>query len=82
MTAAHSLYKRYDQAALLRMQAAIEADPASRNTAGGIFIYEAKARKTLSDIAEAITMHMADRRAQAGCPVVVNGYSGRQQNRR
>lgn len=81
MTAALSLYKKYGQDELLRMQASIEADPACRNTKGGIHMYEPRARRKLSDIAQAITFHMADRRAEAGRPVPADGYSGRNQNR-
>lgn len=82
MTAAYSLYKKHSQEALLTMHASIAADPESRNKAGGIHLYEPKARRMLGAIAEAITMHMADRRAAAGRPVTVDGYSGRKQNRR
>lgn len=82
MTAAYSLYKKHSQDALLKLQDSIAADPESRNKAGGIHLYEPKARRKLAAIAEAITMHMADRRAAAGRPVTVDGYSGRKQNRR
>ena len=82
MNAALSLYKKHDQAELLRMQAAIEADPASRNTSGGIHLYAPNARRRLSAIAEAISYHMADRRAASGRPVPSDGYSGIKQNRR
>lgn len=81
MTTAISLYKKHNQVELLHMQASIEADPASRNTKGGIHLYDAKARRKLSNIAQAITFHMADRRAAAGRPVPVDGYSGRSQHR-
>jgi len=64
------------------MQAAISNDPANRNTDGGIHLFVPKARKKLSDIAEAITYHLADKRAAAGKPVVADGYSGRKSNRR
>ena len=82
MTAALNLYKRHDQVALLRMRERIEADPANRDQTNGIHLYLPKARRKLSDIAEAITMHMADRRAEEGRRVATDGYSGRKQNRR
>jgi hypothetical protein len=82
MTKALTLYKKHSQDQLLAMQAAIHADPGSRSTDGGIHIYNHKARRQLSDIAEAITHHMADSRAAAGNPVPTNGYSGLKQNRR
>lgn len=82
MTAAISLYKKHSQAELLAKQAAVMADPSSRNTQGGIHLYTPKARRMLTNIAEAITFHLADNRAAAGRPVTTDGYSGRKQNRR
>lgn len=82
MTRALKLYKKHTQAELLALQAGIEADPANRNPQGSFQIYTERARRQLSDIATAITHHLADKRATAGNPVPVDGYSGRQTNRR
>lgn len=82
MTRALTLYQRHTQAELLQMQADIGADPANRNTGGGIRIYTAAASRKLADIASAITHHLSDKRAAVGNPVTADGYSGRQTNRR
>lgn len=64
-----TLYRRHDKAALLAMQAAIMADPDSRNTSGGLYIYTPAARRKLDAIAVAITMHEAeDKRPLRGLP--------------
>ena len=66
MSRAISLYRRYTMAELTAMQKAICDDPANANpghTGGGsIYLYTAKARKKLDDIAWAISYHMADRK--------------------
>lgn len=82
MTRALNLYKKHSQAELLGMQAAIASDPANRNTAGGIFLHTAAARRRLDDIAQAITFHLDDSRTAAGRPVPTDGFSGRKSNRR
>lgn len=66
---------------LLAMQQAIEADPANKQN-GGLYLYTPKARKKLDAIARQITHNMAMKRAAEGNPVVCDGYSGRQKNRR
>ena len=74
---------KYSQAELLELTKQIESDPASKETVpGSIYLYNKKARKELDDIARAITLHMAERRAAEGRPVPCDGYSGRQTNRR
>ncbi len=82
MTTAASLYRQHSKAALLQMQQGISDDPANKETGGGLFLYSAPARKKLSAVATAITMHIADERAAAGRPVPTCGYSGRQTGRR
>jgi hypothetical protein len=68
-------------AELLAMRQEIEADPLNRSN-GGLYLYTAKALKNLDRIAEQITHNMAMKRAVDGRPVVADGYSGRQSNRR
>ncbi|MBG6083106.1 hypothetical protein [Rubrivivax gelatinosus] len=82
MTRALQLYRKYSQEELVRMQEALCADPQSRNTSGGIYLYTAPVRRKLADIAQGITYHLVDRRAAAGQTVVVDGYSGRNSKRR
>jgi len=66
---------------LLEMQKAIESDP--RNQAdGGLYRYTPNARKKLDAITRQITHNMAMKRAAEGRPVVADGYSGRNSNRR
>ena len=67
-------------AELLEMQAAIESDP--NNKSEGFFLYTLKARRKLDAIRREITHNMAMKRAAAGDPVIADGYSGRQTNRR
>lgn len=81
MVAAHRLYEKHTQDELLRMQEVVSADPASRNTAGGIHLYTPAVRKQLSAIAQAIAWKVEDTRAAAGRPVPTAGYSGRRSNR-
>lgn len=76
-----SLYSKKTKAELLAMQAAIQDDPANRNT-HGIYIYKPAARKKLDAIAVAITMHLDDERTAAGRTVNRAGYTGRQTKRR
>lgn len=68
--------------ALIEMMRAIEADPLSREANPGVTIYTRKAQKKLDEIARQITHNMAVKRAAEGRPVVADGYSGRQSNRR
>lgn len=82
MTRALTLYQRHSQAALVEMQSKLCADPASRNMDGGPQIYIDSVRRKLSDIAQAITYHLEDKRSAAGNPVPTNGYSGRNAKRR
>ena len=67
-------------AELLEMRAVIESDPA--NKAEGLFLYTLKARRKLDAITRQITHNLAMKRAEEGRPVVADGYSGRQTNRR
>jgi hypothetical protein len=75
------LYKRHTKAELTAMMEAIHNDENQKSPPGGIYLFNEKARKKLSLIAEAITMHLADDRAAAGRPVSTAGYSGRKSNR-
>ena len=78
-----SLYKKYSIEQLVKIDSDIRSDPKNRESKiGSIFIYNKKTRGILSQIAWAITMHMADKRSADGDPVVSDGYSGRQTNRR
>ncbi len=79
---AAKLYQKHSQAELLALQKKIEEDPANHLPAGSIFRLTSTARKKLDQIAQAITFHLADKRAAAGNPVPISGYSGRQTNRR
>jgi predicted kinase len=65
---------------LMTIREAIEADPA--NKAEGLYLYTPKARRKLDAITRQITHNMAMKRAAEGRPVVADGYSGRQCNRR
>lgn len=66
---------------LLEMQTAIKSDPKNQNT-GGLWKYTPAARKKLDAIQRQITHNLAMKRAAEGRPVVCDGYSGRQTNRR
>jgi hypothetical protein len=75
------LYGKHTMAELVELQKAVTSDPANQ-IKDSIYLYCPKARKKLADIAQAITWHLADKRAADGRPVPTNGYSGRQSNRR
>jgi len=60
---------------LLALQANIENNPSNRND--GVYLYTPKARKKLDAIREQITYNIAVKRAAAGKPVKVCGFSGR-----
>jgi hypothetical protein len=66
---------------LLAMQRIIESDPLNK-ASGGLYLYTPKARKKLDEIQRQITHNMALKRAAEGRPIVADGYSGRQTNRR
>jgi len=76
------LYKKHDKASLLALMDQVSKDPANRAPEGSLFIHTKAAGKKLDDIAQAITWHIGDEREAAGKPVSVDGYSGRQTNRR
>ena len=67
---------------LLALSRQIEQDPVNRMPAGCLYLYTPKAIRKLDQIARAITNNMAEKRKMAGNPVVADGYSGRQSNRR
>jgi hypothetical protein len=78
-----ALYKRHTKLELVAMMEAVTADPANLAPPGqGIYTHTPAARKKMGAIAAAIAMHMADERTAAGRPVPVDGYSGRQTNKR
>lgn len=76
-----SLYKNHSKQELLDMDSRVMADPASKNPAGGVFLYTPKVRTLLANIAQAITWHMEDQRKKDGNPVQTAGYSGRMSNK-
>lgn len=63
------------------MAQAIENDPANASK-DGLYLYSKPARRKLATISAAIAFQLAEKRAEAGNPVTVAGYSGRQTNRR
>jgi hypothetical protein len=65
---------------LVQMQNAIQSNP--DNKAEGLFLYTPEARKKLDAIARQITYNLSVKRAEEGNPVISDGYSGRQSNRR
>lgn len=67
---------------LLRIQKALQGDPANRATDGGIFLYTPATHKKLDRIAEAITHNIVMQRKAEGTYVPVAGYSGRKSKRR
>ena len=66
---------------LIELRKSIEAAPANQEPRG-IYRFTPAARKKLNAIDRAITHNLATARAAAGDPVVADGYSGRQSNRR
>lgn len=76
-----SLYKKHTQSELIALDQAISDDPVNLAPAGGIFRFTTKSRKRMSEIAEAISFHMADTRERSGDYVTVTGYTGRPSNR-
>jgi hypothetical protein len=76
-----SLYKKHSQSELIALDQAISDDPVNFAPAGGIFRFTPKAQKRMSDIAQAISFHMADTREISGDHVKVSGYTGRTSNR-
>jgi len=74
--------KGFTNAQLHEMQEAIEADPKNQNPPGSLCRFTPAAIRKLDEIGWAITDNLADSRKAAGNPVVTDGYSGRQTNRR
>lgn len=82
MSTAVRLYQKHSQSELMEMRKAIEKDPENLAPPGELFRFKKEARRKLDKIDQAITWHLADKRAAAGDPVPTCGYSGRQSNRR
>lgn len=76
------LYTKYSQEDLVRLMEDIQSRPENHMPAGSVYLYTPNARKKLENITRAITWHLADKRAAAGRPVLADGYSGRNCNRR
>jgi ribonuclease D len=69
---------------LLAMIQAIENDPVNQmpKDKNSIYLYTPVARKQLDKLSMAVANNQAEKRRLAGNPVVADGYSGRQSNRR
>lgn len=81
MTDAYRLYERHDLAALQAMLQEQMDAPENRNPPGCVFIYTKRAQRKMDAIAEAISMHLKDRKIANGT-YQTEGYSGRNSNRR
>jgi hypothetical protein len=57
------LYQKHTQAELEALLSTIRADPANKTAPGSFYLYLPKARKRIDAIVSAITLHMADTRA-------------------
>lgn len=69
-------------AAIQRKITALQDDPANAGQPGSIWKYTPKTHKKLDKLARGISDLIAEKRAIQGNPVVCDGYSGRQTNRR
>jgi hypothetical protein len=67
---------------LIAIREALEADPANKNPARGIFLYTAATHRKLDAIASQITHNMIETKKAKGTYVAPDGYSGRKSNRR
>jgi len=67
---------------LVARRQAIEAASAGLREPGSIYLYPPAVRAKLDKIDRAIVELMRQAREAAGNPVVADGYSGRQSNRR
>jgi hypothetical protein len=67
---------------LLELMAKVEANPANAMPSGSLYRFTPAARRKLDAIQRQITHNMAMKRAAEWRPVVADGYSGRQSNRR
>lgn len=76
------LYRLHTKAELIEMARRLAEDAENHAPPGAsVHLLKPSARKKLTAIDQAITWHMEDDRKQAGRPVPVCGYSGRQTNR-
>jgi hypothetical protein len=67
---------------LLAIMSTIESDPKNLAPPGGLWKLSPQARKKLDQLARAVAHNQAEKRKLAGDPVLTDGYSGRQTNRR
>ena len=69
---------------LLAMIQAIENDPVNQmpKDKNSIYLYTPVARKKLDKLTRAVANNQAEKRRLAVNPIVADGYSGRQSNRR
>ncbi len=74
-----ALYRQHTMADLVALRAKVTE---KHRQSGALFLVDAAGRRKIDAIDRAITWHLADRRAAKGDPVVCDGYSGRNSNRR
>lgn len=74
--------KGYTNEQLIAFSQIIEEEPANRMPIGSINRFTPAARQKLDEIALAITDNLAEARKRNNDPIVTDGYSGRQTNRR